>query len=122
MIYTARNPHGSIRNTDSISDARCFMMQSGGFEEDTPYDIKDIKGKTSGSILCHATSYYWKDNNGIYRLLNADGTFTEGFVPTDLPPGEIPNFIVCDNPFKTIEAARCYIQTVIVPSVPSDQC
>ena len=118
MIYTARTEDGQVRMTESIAEARRFIIEvSDGIRDDILYGITDSKGRYVGSVLHHATSYYWKDIEGVYRLLESDGTFAKDFVPTDLPPGEIPSFIVCDHPFRTIEAARRYIQNEIVPSV-----
>lgn len=118
MIYTARTEDGQVRMTESIADARRFIMEmSEGIRDDILYGITDSKGRYVGSVLHHATSYYWKDMVDIYHLLESDGTFAKDFVPTDLPPGEIPSFIVCNHPFKTIKLARRYIQNVIVPSV-----
>jgi len=118
MIYTARTEDGQVRMTESVAEARRFIMEgSKNISDDILYGITDSKGRYVGSVLHHATSYYWKDTEGLYRLLESDGTFNKDFVPTDLPPGEIPSFIVCDHPFKTIEVARRYIQNEIVPTV-----
>ncbi len=118
MIYRAMTEDGQVRMTESVSDARRFLMeQPEGLSEDILHGITDSEGRCVGSVLRHATSCYWKDSKDIYYLLDPDGTFTKDFVPTDLPPGEIPSFIVCDHPFGTIEVARRYIQNEIVPTV-----